>query len=80
MTEREYYASTKIFTTCQRFYYVHHYGFLMTGVITAVNTGIEDGFIERWWHAVIIAWPIAFLIILMVSKQVQKTANKICSK
>jgi len=54
--------------------------FIMTGVITAVNTGIEKGFIERWWHAMIVAWPIAFLIILMISKQVQQTAHKICCK
>lgn len=54
--------------------------FIMTGVITAVNTGVYNGFIDRWWHAMVVAWPIAFLIILMISKQVQLTAHKICSR
>jgi len=54
--------------------------FIMTAIITAVNTGIEGNFLHRWWEAMVVAWPIAFIIILLISKHVQKTAAKICCK
>lgn len=54
--------------------------FVMTAVITAVNTGIGGNFIQRWWEAMLVAWPIAFAAILVIGKPVQQFTTKVCSK
>lgn len=54
--------------------------FIMTAVITSVNTGIDNGFIGRWAKAFFVAWPIAFMIILIMGKRVQKFAASLCIK
>ncbi|OPX55393.1 Protein of unknown function [Oceanospirillum multiglobuliferum] len=53
--------------------------FVMTGVVTAANTGIEGAFFQRWAHAYMVAWPIAFLFIYFMGKRVQAFAARICS-
>lgn len=53
---------------------------LMTFVITAINTGFSDGFISRWGKGLIIAWPIAFAIILIAGRRVQQLAIALCQK
>ncbi|MBF0219631.1 MAG: DUF2798 domain-containing protein [Gammaproteobacteria bacterium] len=52
---------------------------IMTGVITAVNTGFSTGYLHRWATAALIAWPVAFTVILLVGKRVAALANRICS-
>ena len=32
---------------------------IMSGVVTAVNTGIIDGFSERWFNSLMFAFPVA---------------------
>jgi hypothetical protein len=32
---------------------------IMSCAITAINTGLSEGFIGRWGHAWIFAWPLA---------------------
>lgn len=54
--------------------------FIMTAVITAINTGIDENFLGRWQHAFILAWPIAFLVILFFSPKVGRLTEKLCSK
>ena len=54
--------------------------FIMTALITFINTGLNDGFINRWAHAFILAWPAAFLIILLMGKRVQKLSASLCTK
>ena len=49
---------------------------LMTGLITWLNTGFDAGFIARWVRAFLIAWPIAFL--LVVSEWLKEHAWKVC--
>lgn len=51
--------------------------FIMTFVITLVNTGFVDGFALRWLKAFVVAWPIAFVLILMGAPQLQKLAGKL---
>jgi hypothetical protein len=34
---------------------------LMSAAITAINTGLEGGFVARWGHAWMFAWPLATL-------------------
>jgi hypothetical protein len=52
---------------------------VMTAVITAVNTGLADGFAARWLEAIIVAWPIAFIIILLVARRAQAFSKRLCN-
>ncbi len=54
--------------------------FIMTAIITYINTGMDSGFVGRWGKAFILAWPFAFLIILIFGPSVQKLAATLCSK
>jgi hypothetical protein len=51
--------------------------FIMTFVITLVNTGFVDGFALRWFKAFAVAWPIAFVLILVGAPRLQKLAGKL---
>ncbi|HZJ93216.1 MAG TPA: DUF2798 domain-containing protein [Thiopseudomonas sp.] len=44
----------------------------MTCVITLVNTGLAEGFLLRWFRAFYIAWPVAFLLIMVGAPRIQK--------
>jgi len=46
--------------------------FLMTFVITWVNTGLGEGFLGRWWRAFYVAWPVAFALILIGAPRFQR--------
>lgn len=50
---------------------------IMTFVITLVNTGMVDGFLLRWFKAFAVAWPIAFVLILVGGPHIQKLAGKL---
>lgn len=45
---------------------------IMTAVITTLNTGIDRGFPGRWGTAILVAWPIAFMVILIAGKPVMR--------
>jgi len=49
---------------------------IMTLVITVVNTGFEPGLLLRWFKAFIVAWPIAFVLILVGAPRLQKLSNR----
>jgi hypothetical protein len=51
----------------------------MTAVITTVNTGVDQGFFQRWGKAFVIAWPIAFSFIFLFSKHINTLAKRLCS-
>jgi len=51
----------------------------MTFLVTAVNTGFSEGFMNRWGHSYLIAWPIAFTIIMLMGRRVQALSAKLCS-
>ena len=53
---------------------------IMTCVITLVNTGYEGDFFARWWHAFYIAWPIAFVLILIGAPRLQSFAARLIKK
>jgi len=48
---------------------------LMTAIVTLINTGTAPGYIGRFAHAWIIAWPIAFTIVLFTAPLVRRTAG-----
>jgi len=49
--------------------------FLMSGVITLINLGLVSGFILFWLEAFWKAWLIAFPIILVVVPQVKRVVR-----
>ncbi|WP_221931497.1 DUF2798 domain-containing protein [Aliidiomarina halalkaliphila] len=51
--------------------------FLMTGLITWINTGLGEGFLGRWWTAFYIAWPIAALLVLLGAQRIRSLSEKI---
>jgi len=53
---------------------------IMTFVITAVNTGFDGDFALRWGASYLVAWPIAFSIILIFGRRVHQLAVKLCNK
>lgn len=53
---------------------------IMTGVITLVNTGFDGGFFWRWFHAFYIAWPVAFILILVGAPRLQAFAARLIKK
>lgn len=44
----------------------------MTFVITWVNTGLNEGFYLRWARAFVIAYPIAFALVLTGAPRIRK--------
>jgi len=54
--------------------------FIMTAIITFINTGYDADFLSRWGNAFILAWPAAFIIILIMGKRMQKFAAGLCTK
>lgn len=53
---------------------------IMTFIITLVNTGMDAEFIARWWRAFYIAWPIAYLLILVGAPRLQVLTGKLIKK
>ncbi|WP_260523775.1 DUF2798 domain-containing protein [Marinobacter arenosus] len=41
--------------------------FLMSGVITLINTGIDAGFPNRWAAAGLVAWGVAFPLVTFIA-------------
>ena len=54
-------------------------GFIMSGIVTAVNLGIQSDFLELWMNAYIKVLPIAFFAVLLVRPLVEKLINKLFS-
>ncbi|QEW07922.1 DUF2798 domain-containing protein [Nitrincola iocasae] len=62
-----------VFTFMMSIYMV----FIMTCLITLINTGFSDGFFLRWFHAFIVAWPVAFVLILVGAPRLQNLSAKL---
>lgn len=52
-------------------------GFLMSGIVTLINVGFPDNFVEIWMNAFVKVTPIAFCVILIVRPLVEKIIQKI---
>ncbi len=46
--------------------------FCMSGILTLVNLGWIDGFFGKWLHAFLVAWPIAFPLVLLFAPLTRK--------
>ncbi|GGX08891.1 DUF2798 domain-containing protein [Undibacterium macrobrachii] len=51
--------------------------FCMSGILTAVNTGLDGGFISRWLHAFLVAWACAFPLVLLFAPITRKLVARI---
>ena len=52
----------------------------MTFVITWVNTGLGSGFALRWFKAFMIAWPVAFLLVLAGAPRIRRFVESLVRK
>lgn len=46
--------------------------FCMSGLLTLVNLGWVEGFFGKWLHGFLIAWPIAFPLVLLFAPLTRK--------
>ena len=53
---------------------------IMSGVVTAVNTGIDNGFLERHFNSFIFALPVAIITAFTMAPIIRTLVNKIASK
>ena len=53
---------------------------IMSGVVVAVNTGLGDGFLNRWIYSLMFAFPIALLTAFTLAPIMRPMVNKIASK
>ena len=51
--------------------------FLMTGLITYINTGFDGAFGWRWLQAFLIAWPIAGVLVLVGGQRIRRLSDRI---
>ncbi|WP_430461678.1 DUF2798 domain-containing protein [Thalassolituus sp. LLYu03] len=50
---------------------------LVSAIVTAVNTGLDHGFFGRWMSSYAIAWPVAFVSLLLLKDWVLKLAARL---
>jgi hypothetical protein len=51
--------------------------FLMTGIVTLINTGIDGGYPSRWAQAFIVAWPIGFTLVMLSAGAIGKITARL---
>ena len=54
--------------------------FLMTGVISFINTGFDTGYLLRSGRAFVIAWPIALTVVLLLGPRARTIAERLCTR
>ena len=53
---------------------------IMSGVVSADNTGKVDGFSERWFYSWMFAFPVALIAAFTLAPVMRPFVNKIASK
>ena len=53
---------------------------IISGVVTAANTGISDSFLERYFNSWLIAFPVALFSAFTLAPIMRPLVNKIASK
>lgn len=54
--------------------------FIMTFVITWVNTGLGGNFGARWLNAFTVAWPVAFLLVIVGGSRIRQFVESLVRK
>lgn len=65
-----------VFSFLMSFYMV----FIMTFVITWVNTGLSGNFGVRWLNAFMVAWPVAFLLVIVGGNRIRQFVQGLVRK
>ncbi len=50
---------------------------IMSGILTLINTGFDQGYWYRWLHAFLIAWACAFPLVLLGAPVVRKLVERL---
>ena len=50
---------------------------IVSGVITASNVGLDHQFVDHWVKGFLLAWPIVFIVILVIAPLVSKFVDAI---
>lgn len=50
---------------------------LMTGWVTWINVGIGSRFMAQWSHAFLMAWPAAFVIVVIAAPTMQRLSKRL---
>jgi amino acid permease len=53
---------------------------IMSGVVTAVNTGVSNGFLERYFNSWLFAFPVALFAAFTLAPIMRPLVNIIASK
>ena len=53
---------------------------IISGVVTAVNTGVSNGFLERYFNSWLFAFPVAIFSAFTLAPIMRPLVNKIASK
>jgi len=53
---------------------------IMSGVVTAINTGLENGFLERHFNSFIFTFPVGLIAAFTMAPISRILANKIASR
>lgn len=51
--------------------------FVMTGVLTVLNTGVDTALPWRWFKAYCLAWPIAFPLVMLAGPRIHRVLAKL---
>lgn len=52
--------------------------FMMSGLLAVINSGVETGFVYRWLKGFLVAWPIAFVLVLLLAPRVRTWVALLC--
>lgn len=50
---------------------------MLSFAITAINTGVDGGFVSRWLHAYALSWALAFPSVTFVAPIVRRLVERI---
>ena len=72
--------SKKYFQTLFMVFMAFGMSVIMSGVVTAVNTGVSNGFLERYFNSWLFAFPVALFAAFTLAPIMRPPVNKIASK
>lgn len=52
--------------------------FMMSALLTFINSGVDTGFVYCWLRGFLIAWPIAFVLVLLLAPRVRAWVAVLC--
>jgi hypothetical protein len=50
---------------------------IVSGVITAAQAGLDTQYVDRWMKGFCVAWPVVFIVILVIAPLVSRFVDAI---